>query len=85
MLNETPLTNVECVRIFQGIVKVGDLRRPLPKGYTVVATDIFEVPFQYHPSYNPRRPIKLAFGKLFGGVQLGIEEIGLGKSTDFEE
>ena len=68
MLNGTPLRDIDNICAFQGVVQIGDLRRPLPNRYAVVTTDLFEVPLQDYSSHCARRPIELILGKFFSCV-----------------
>ena len=73
------------VCILQGIVQVGDCGLRLPNRYSVISTDLFKVPLQDYSGHCARRPSELVLGKLFGCVQLRIEEVSLGQLTNIKE
>ena len=77
MLNETPLRNIEDVRVLDGVVEVRNVGRLFRNLDGMVVAHLSKVPFENHSRHGTRSPRKLLFREFFRHVQFRVEEVRL--------
>ncbi len=64
MLNKTPLRNIDCSRVLQGIVQISDTGRFLPDLDGLVVANLRQMPFENDSGDGTSSPRELVLRKL---------------------